>query len=247
VSAPLVTDISGPHPTPPQLQCSRRPDAAQHQERGCSLHSPWPACTVCLACNALGTLPWPVSLMNGPRMGFHARRYGQRALVNENVGSLVNTLTLHKTSDLRLEAFARLLSEEWDVNIFLDFLGAQAMAVQVKARGVAVANCGATDMLRSCLGNWVGGWQARCCCAATQSSPTRRSSHGCLLLAAYCCIAPRHAARQSGVHRVPSGAWQGRAVRLGLPEQGGRSGRRDAGLQVAGTGACGEGGATPFC
>ena len=58
-------------------------------------------------------------------------RYGQRALVNENVGSLVNTLTLHKTSDLRLEAFARLLSEEWDVGEFCDFLGAQALAVQV--------------------------------------------------------------------------------------------------------------------
>jgi hypothetical protein len=47
------------------------------------------------------------------------------------VGSLVNTLTLHKTSDLRLEAFARLLSEEWDVGVFLDFLNAQAMALSV--------------------------------------------------------------------------------------------------------------------
>lgn len=61
-----------------------------------------------------------------------ARRFGARALVNENVGSLVNTLTLHKTSDLRLEAFARLLSEEWDVGIFIDFLNAQAMAVAVR-------------------------------------------------------------------------------------------------------------------
>lgn len=60
-------------------------------------------------------------------------RYGQRALVNENVGSLVNTLTLHKTSDMRLEAFARLLSEEWDVGVFIDFLNAQAMALQVGA------------------------------------------------------------------------------------------------------------------
>jgi hypothetical protein len=34
-------------------------------------------------------------------------RYGQRALVDENIGSLVNTLTLHKRTDLRLEAFAR--------------------------------------------------------------------------------------------------------------------------------------------
>lgn len=62
-------------------------------------------------------------------------RYGQRALVNENVGSLVNTLTLHKTSDLRLEAFARLLSEEWDVGIFIDFINAQALALQVRAIG----------------------------------------------------------------------------------------------------------------
>jgi hypothetical protein len=34
-------------------------------------------------------------------------KYGQRALVDENIGSLVNTLTLHKRADLRLEAFAR--------------------------------------------------------------------------------------------------------------------------------------------
>lgn len=57
-------------------------------------------------------------------------RYGQRALVNENVGSLVNTLTLYKRSDLRLEAFARLLSEEWDVSIFIDFLTAQSLCMQ---------------------------------------------------------------------------------------------------------------------
>ncbi len=63
---------------------------------------------------------------------FH-NKYGQRALVNENVGSLVNTLTLHKAGDLRLEAFARLLSEEWDVSIFLDFLSAQALCLQVSA------------------------------------------------------------------------------------------------------------------
>lgn len=62
------------------------------------------------------------------------RRYGQRALVNENVGSLVNTLALHQRSDLRLEAFARLLSEEWDVSIFLDFLNAQALCLQVGLR-----------------------------------------------------------------------------------------------------------------
>ncbi|WIA13678.1 hypothetical protein OEZ85_007238 [Tetradesmus obliquus] len=60
---------------------------------------------------------------------FH-NKYGQRALVNENVGSLVNTLALHQRSDLRLEAFARLLSEEWDVSIFLDFLNAQALCMQ---------------------------------------------------------------------------------------------------------------------
>lgn len=58
-------------------------------------------------------------------------RYGQRALVNENVGSLVNTLTLYQHTDLRLEAFARQLSEEWDVSIFLDFLIAQNMCLQV--------------------------------------------------------------------------------------------------------------------
>jgi hypothetical protein len=34
-------------------------------------------------------------------------KYGQRALVDENIGSLVNTLTLYQRSDLRLEAFAR--------------------------------------------------------------------------------------------------------------------------------------------
>jgi hypothetical protein len=53
-------------------------------------------------------------------------------LVNENVGSLVNTLALYQRTDLRLEAFARLLSEEWDVSIFLDFLNAQNMCLQVR-------------------------------------------------------------------------------------------------------------------
>jgi hypothetical protein len=51
--------------------------------------------------------------------------------VNENVGSLVNTLTLYQHTDLRLEAFARQLSEEWDVSIFLDFLIAQNLCLQV--------------------------------------------------------------------------------------------------------------------
>jgi hypothetical protein len=54
--------------------------------------------------------------------------------VNENVGSLVNTLTLYRHTDLRLEAFARLLSEEWDVSIFLDFLNATNLALQVGGR-----------------------------------------------------------------------------------------------------------------
>lgn len=68
---------------------------------------------------------------------WRARRYGQRALVNENVGSLVNTLTLYQHTDLRLEAFARQLSEEWDVAIFVDFIIAQNLCLQV---------------------GWVGGW-----------------------------------------------------------------------------------------
>jgi hypothetical protein len=51
------------------------------------------------------------------------------------VGSLVNTLTLYQASDLRLEAFARQLSEEWDVSIFADFLIAQAMCLAVSAGG----------------------------------------------------------------------------------------------------------------
>jgi hypothetical protein len=49
------------------------------------------------------------------------------------VVSLVNTLALYQRTDLRLEAFARLLSEEWDVSIFLDFLNAQNMCLQVRA------------------------------------------------------------------------------------------------------------------
>lgn len=59
---------------------------------------------------------------------FH-NKYGQRALVDEYVGSLVNTLTLYKKSDLRLEAFARLLSEEWDMTVFLDFLAATGLCI----------------------------------------------------------------------------------------------------------------------
>lgn len=42
---------------------------------------------------------------------------------------MVNTLTLHQHTDLRLEAFARQLSEEWDVSIFVDFLVAQNMCL----------------------------------------------------------------------------------------------------------------------
>ena len=57
-------------------------------------------------------------------------------MVNENVGSLVNTLTLYQHTDLRLEGFARQLSEEWDVSIFLDFLIAQNLCLQVCGRMV---------------------------------------------------------------------------------------------------------------
>jgi hypothetical protein len=70
-----------------------------------------------------------------------AFRYGQRALVNENVGSLVNTLTLYQHTDLRLEAFARQLSEEWDVSIFLDFLIAQNLCLQVRFDGMTPGMC----------------------------------------------------------------------------------------------------------
>lgn len=73
----------------------------------------------------------PLAPLAGLRACVRAPQYGQRALVNENVGSLVNTLMLHKSSDLRLEAFAKLLSEEWDVGVFIDFLNAQTLAVQV--------------------------------------------------------------------------------------------------------------------
>jgi hypothetical protein len=38
-------------------------------------------------------------------------RYGQKNVVNEYVGSLVNTLTLYKDTDLRLEVFARWVSD----------------------------------------------------------------------------------------------------------------------------------------
>lgn len=47
------------------------------------------------------------------------------------MGSLVNTLTLYQHTDLRLEGFARQLSEEWDVSIFLDWIIAQSMCLQV--------------------------------------------------------------------------------------------------------------------
>lgn len=54
------------------------------------------------------------------------------------MGSLVNTLTLYQHTDLRLEAFARQLSEEWDVSIFLDFLIAQNLCLQVRGVDLAV-------------------------------------------------------------------------------------------------------------
>ena len=54
-------------------------------------------------------------------------------MVDEYVGALVNTLTLHRPADLRLEAFSRFLSEEWDFSTFLEFLSAQNMALQVGA------------------------------------------------------------------------------------------------------------------
>ena len=36
-------------------------------------------------------------------------KYGQKSVVNEYVGALVNTLTMFKPTDLRLESFARLV------------------------------------------------------------------------------------------------------------------------------------------
>ncbi len=58
---------------------------------------------------------------------------GLQNVVNEYVGSLVNTLTVFKSADLRLEAFAKFLSEEWDFLTFMDFLTAQSMLIQVRA------------------------------------------------------------------------------------------------------------------
>ncbi|KAJ9505696.1 hypothetical protein QJQ45_024225 [Haematococcus lacustris] len=62
--------------------------------------------------------------------GYFHNKYGQKNVVNEYVGSLVNTLTLYKASDLRLEVFARFLSEEWDFATFCDFLTAQRMLLE---------------------------------------------------------------------------------------------------------------------
>eukprot|EP00798_Chlamydomonas_sp_ICE-L_P021462 gene21462-28434_t len=56
-------------------------------------------------------------------------KYGQKNVVNAYVGALVNTLTLYKTTDLNLEAFAKFLSEEWEFPAFLDFLQARSLAV----------------------------------------------------------------------------------------------------------------------
>lgn len=46
---------------------------------------------------------------------------------------------MFKPSDLRLESFARFLSEEWDFSTFLDFLTAQAALLQPALRGTVVA------------------------------------------------------------------------------------------------------------
>ncbi len=66
--------------------------------------------------------------------------------MNEYVGSLVNTLTLYKSSDLRLEVFARFLSEEWDFSTFIDFLNAQRMLSDVRAFAHACMRGLATGM-----------------------------------------------------------------------------------------------------
>ncbi|GAX74225.1 hypothetical protein CEUSTIGMA_g1674.t1 [Chlamydomonas eustigma] len=65
-------------------------------------------------------------------------KYGQKSVVNENVGSMVNTLTAFKAQDLRLEIFARFLSEEWDFPTFLDFLSALSAAIMPSSRTPAI-------------------------------------------------------------------------------------------------------------
>lgn len=62
------------------------------------------------------------------------QQYGQRNLVDEYVSSLVNTLALYKGADLRLSTFAMFLSESWDTDTFLDFVTANSLALQVRAR-----------------------------------------------------------------------------------------------------------------
>lgn len=54
-------------------------------------------------------------------------------------GSLVNTLTLYKGGDLRLDAFARFLSEEWDFATFLAFLTATSLLLGVSRMGTGAA------------------------------------------------------------------------------------------------------------
>lgn len=71
--------------------------------------------------------------------------------MNENVGSLVNTLTLYQHTDLRLEAFARQLSEEWDVSIFLDFLIAQNLCLQVRFLAKLPRMCMPCNACAKCL------------------------------------------------------------------------------------------------
>ncbi|KAG2434787.1 hypothetical protein HXX76_007672 [Chlamydomonas incerta] len=59
-----------------------------------------------------------------------SNKYGQRSLVDEYAACLANTLALHRSEDLRLDTFARFLSEEWDFATFIEFITANSLALQ---------------------------------------------------------------------------------------------------------------------
>ncbi|KAK9821509.1 hypothetical protein WJX74_005124 [Apatococcus lobatus] len=61
---------------------------------------------------------------------YFLQKYGRKNLVDEYVGSLVNTLERFREEDARLATFDEFLSEHWDIGIVLGYLQGSNLALQ---------------------------------------------------------------------------------------------------------------------
>ncbi|KAK9790139.1 hypothetical protein WJX73_006384 [Symbiochloris irregularis] len=91
-----------------------------------------------LAClPLLGTGAASVTMADAT-FGYLGNKYGSRALVDEYVGSLINTLAAWQLTEVRLAIFARLLTEQWPAPIAAAYLTARGFLARPLSQGICI-------------------------------------------------------------------------------------------------------------